>query len=166
VPGVPFCSPGLAGVIGCPCANPPAGPGRGCENSSATGGASLASSGTPSLALDSGQFSTTGETPTASTVLLQGNAPIATGIAFGQGVRCVGGSLERLYVLAASGGSISVPQPGDPHVAAQSAALGDPIAPGEHRFYMAYYRDPIVLGGCAAQDSYNGTDALDLLWAP
>jgi len=39
------CDPGSGGVIACPCANPPAGPGRGCDNSSATGGAQLTSSG-------------------------------------------------------------------------------------------------------------------------
>src|SRR5258706_8642950 len=31
-PGVPFCTPGTAGVIGCPCSNPPAGPDRRCDN--------------------------------------------------------------------------------------------------------------------------------------
>src|SRR5262249_36368541 len=34
-----LCDPGANGVIACPCANPPTGPRRGCNNSAATGGA-------------------------------------------------------------------------------------------------------------------------------
>jgi hypothetical protein len=165
-PALPYCTPGQAGVIACPCSNPPAGADRGCDNSAATGGATISATGVASLAADSVQFTTGGEKPTATTVLLQGNTVVPAGLAFGQGVRCVGGALKRLYVRQASGGSIVVPQPGDPAVAARSAALGDPIAPGTHRYYMAYYRDPIVLGGCAATNTFNATDALDVLWGP
>src|SRR6185295_3131091 len=44
-PGDSLCDPGVGGVIGCPCANPPAGSGLGCNNSSNTGGARLAATG-------------------------------------------------------------------------------------------------------------------------
>ena len=165
-PGVGFCSPGFAGVSACPCANPPAGLDRGCDNSASTGGATIAASGVASLAADSLVFTTAGEKPTATTILLQGNSVTAGGVVFGQGVRCVSGALKRLYVRSAVGGSISVPQGADPHVAAQSATLGDPIGGGQHRYYMAYYRDPVVLGGCPATSTFNGTDAEDVLWAP
>jgi hypothetical protein len=153
-------------VINCPCSNPPSAPGRGCDNSSTTGGATLDALGVASLAADSVQFTTGAERPNATTVLLQGNASITTGAVFGQGVRCVGGGLKRLYVRAAVGGSISVPQSGDPQVAARSAALGDPISAGQDRYYMAYYRDPIVLGNCPATSTFNSTTALDVLWTP
>ena len=165
-PAVAFCSPGFAGVIACPCSNPPAGLGRGCDNSSATGGAVLAASGVASLVADSVVFLASGEKPTATTVLLQGTAALPAGVVFGQGVRCVGGALKRLYVHAAVGGSMSAPQGGDIPVATRSGSLGDPIVAGSHRYYMAYYRDPIVLGGCAATNTFNGTDSLDVLWAP
>jgi hypothetical protein len=86
-------------------------------------------------------------------------------VAFGQGVRCVGGTLKRLYVRSPGGtGGISVPQVGDNSVSAQSALLGDVIAPGSTRYYMAYYRDPIVLGGCAASATFNATNALSVAW--
>ena len=165
-PGLPFCSPGVGGVIGCPCANPPSGADRGCDNSSATGGASIAASGAASLAADSLVLTTSGEKPTAATVLLQGSTVLPAGIVFGQGVRCVGGALKRLYLHAASGGSASFPQGADPTVSAQSLARGDPIAAGQHRYYTAYYRDPILLGGCPAASGFNVADALDVLWAP
>ena len=165
-PGSSFCSPGIAGVIACPCSNPPSGQGRGCDNSSLTGGATLDALGVASLGADSVQFTSGAERPNATTVLLQGNASIASGAVFGQGVRCVGGGLKRLYVRAAVGGSISVPQAGDPQVSAQSATLGDPISAGQQRYYMAYYRDPIVLGACSALSTFNGTTAIDVLWTP
>ena len=38
---VSFCDPGVSGVSACPCANPPSGSGRGCDNSSLTGGATV-----------------------------------------------------------------------------------------------------------------------------
>jgi hypothetical protein len=165
-PGVPFCSPGAGGVIACPCANPPAGLDRGCDNSAATGGASILAGGAASLAADSLSFTTSGEKPTAATILLQGSTVLPAGIGFGQGVRCIGGSLKRLFLHAASGGSATFPQAGDPTVSAQSLARGDPIAAGQHRYYTAYYRDPIVLGGCPAASGFNVADALDVVWAP
>jgi hypothetical protein len=163
-PGTDMCQPGMAGVIACPCANPPANAPRGCDNSSATGGAQLASSGMASLAGDTLAFLTNGETPSATSILLQGNAEITGGAVFGQGVRCAGGSLKRLYLKTASGGSISAPEAGDPTVSARSAALGDTILAGQMRWYAVYYRDPIVLGGCPATSTLNITQTQLVAW--
>jgi len=58
------------------------------------------------------------------------------------------------------------PQPGDPSVSARSAALGDTIGAGTHRYYQVYYRDPIVLGGCSATATFNVTQAIDVTWSP
>jgi hypothetical protein len=44
-----LCDPGVAGVIACPCSNAPSGSGRGCNNSSATGGAILQAAGSAYL---------------------------------------------------------------------------------------------------------------------
>ena len=162
--GVAYCDPGISGVIACPCANPPAGTLRGCDNSAATGGASITVAGAALLSADTVVFTTANQRPTGTTILLQGTAAIATGAAFGQGVRCVGGSLKRLYTKSASGGSITAPAGADPTVSARSAALGDVIAAGSHRYYAAYYRDPVVLGGCAATATFNIGNALDVTW--
>jgi hypothetical protein len=75
-------------------------------------------------------------------VFLQGDQQSATGFVFGDGVRCVAGSLKRLYVKTASSGAASAPGAGDPSIRARSAALGDTIAPGTQRCYQVYYRDP------------------------
>ena len=161
-----FCTPNSYGVIGCPCGNFLIMPGRGCENSSFTGGASLNGSGSASLAADTVVFTTSGEKSTATSVLMQGPTLNASGVTFGQGVRCVGGSLKRLYAKTASGGSITAPLAGDPSVHARSAALGDPFGPGSTRYYFVYYRDPIVLGGCPGASTFNCTDAVRTIWRP
>jgi hypothetical protein len=165
-PGTDLCDPGTGGTMACPCSNPPTGGSRGCDNSSTTGGAQLSSTGNASLAGDTVVFATAGEKPTATSILLQGNAVIASGITFGQGVRCAGGTLKRLYVKTASGGSITAPGPGDPSVSAQSAALNDPISAGTMRWYSVYYRDPIVLGSCPATSTFNITQTQEVTWGP
>jgi hypothetical protein len=165
-PGVSSCEPGAAGVMPCPCGNPPAGVGLGCNNSSNTGGARLEATGIARVTYDTVVFTTSGERPTATSVVLQGDGFAPNGIVFGQGVNCTVGSLKRLYVKSASGGSITAPEGNDLRVHARSAALGDPIAPGTHRYYGVYYRDPNVLGGCAAARTYNITQQLDVLWSP
>jgi len=102
----PFCA-GDGSSVSCPCNN--AGSmGHGCDNSIATGGALLSGSGTASLSADSAQLTSTDELPTALSIVLQGTTAI-TPTNFGDGLRCAGGSLKRLYVKHAIGGSISVP---------------------------------------------------------
>jgi hypothetical protein len=149
-----LCEPGIDGVAACPCGNPPSGAGRGCQNSAATGGAVLSAFGIAYLSTDSLVFTTSGEKPTALSIVLQGPTSIPAGLVFGQGVRCVGGALKRLYTKTASGGSITAPNfgAGDSQVSVRSAALGDPIPAGGTRWYLVYYRDPVVLGGCPGDE--------------
>ncbi len=164
--GTSICDPGTAGVVACPCSNPPAGSGLGCNNSSNTGGAHITATGPASLAFDGVTLITSGERPTAPTIVLQGSAQHPTGFAFGQGVRCITGILKRMYIKTASGGSITAPSGLDLSLSARSASLGDPITAGSHRYYGAYYRDPIMLGGCPASNGYNITQQLDVVWMP
>jgi hypothetical protein len=165
-PVVVVCRPGLDGVAACPCANPPAGPTRGCNNSSATGGAILSGSGAPSLSNDQLHLSSIDMKPTATSIVLQGNAILPTGAVFGQGVRCVGGTLKRLYQKTAVNGAITVPAAGDPTISTRTAALGAPILAGQHRWYCVYYRDPTVLGGCPSASTFNTTPTADVSWVP
>jgi hypothetical protein len=162
-----LCDGGVGGVTACPCANPPAGPGRGCDNSAGTGGAALSASGAAYLSRDSLVFTTNGERPTAFGIVLQGTTALTSGVVYGQGVRCVGGTLLRLYSKTASGGSITAPDfgAGDPTVSARSAAMGDVIQPGQSRWYLVYYRDPTVLGGCPASSTFNATQTGQVDWS-
>ncbi|MFM7281764.1 MAG: hypothetical protein ACKO32_08300, partial [Planctomycetia bacterium] len=146
---------------------PPQQVGAGCNNSSSTGGALLSGSGSASVAADALLISVAGTKPTATTVLLQGHTELSLGsggVAFGQGLRCVGGTLLRLYVTGAVGGAANFPPTGSNSISARSAALGDSLTAGSRRVYMAYYRDPIVSGGCPVSATFNATNALSVAW--
>lgn len=149
-PATYLCDPGTSPTAACPCSNPPSGPGRGCNNSSNTGGASITGAGTASVSASTLVFTTAAEKPTALSIVLQGTNVNTGGIVFGQGIRCVAGVLKRLYTKTAVGGSITAPSGTDLPVPARSAALGDPILGGQSRWYLVYYRDATVLGGCSA----------------
>jgi Tol biopolymer transport system component len=163
-----LCDPGLANVIPCSCGNPPSAPGRGCDNSSFTGGAVLSASGIAYLSLDSLVFTTFSEKPSATSILLQGTGSLPNGLVFGQGVRCAGGQLKRMYVKTAVNGSITAPDfnTSDPTVSIRSASLGAPIQPGEPRYYLVFYRDSTVLGGCSAVSTFNATQTGSVTYWP
>jgi len=162
------CEPGVGGVTACPCSNPPSGAGRGCNNSASTGGAILSASGGTYISSDSLVFTTTGELPAELSLVIQGKVFAANGLVFGQGVRCVGGKLLRLYVKTASAGGITAPNfgAGDPTVSDRSHAKGDTIQSGQSRWYFVYYRDLSVLGGCPASSLFNATQGGEVVWSP
>ncbi len=149
----------------CPCGNAGAA-GHGCENSSTTGGAVLTVIGVASLAGDTVQFTSSGEKPTALSIVLQGTASVPA-VHFGDGLRCASGTLKRLYVANAIGGVVSAPQAGDPSVSARSAELGDAITQGSTRVYQAYYRDADP-AFCAspAGSTFNVSNAIAVAWGP
>jgi hypothetical protein len=156
--GTSFCFGDGTGAA-CPCANTGSA-GHGCNNSAATGGALLMASGVPSLSLDTLEFTSTSELPSALSIVLQGDATIAP-VPFGDGLRCAGGSLLRLYSKNASGGIVLAPGPGDPTVSARSAALGDTIPLGATRIYQVYYRDPNLV---FCPSGFNASNAVAVVW--
>jgi hypothetical protein len=157
-----YCFPGTSGVLACPCGNA-GGPGRGCDNSASTGGALLAASGVSSIAADTLQLVQSGELSTSFSIVLQGSQSLTNGRLFGDGVRCTGGVLKRLYSHAASGGAVQAPTGSDVPVHVRSAALGDTIPAGSQRFYQVYYRDP-NLAFCSF--GFNVGNAQAVAWAP
>jgi hypothetical protein len=157
----PFCY-GDGGQIACPCSNSGA-PGHGCDNSSFTGGALLVGSG--STEPDTVVITTSGTKPSVLTILLQGSASSWPGVNFGDGVRCAGGTLKRLYTKAAVGGVVTVPGPGDPSITARSAALGFPISPVIELYYQTHYRDPSATFCPAPQgNTWNVSNGAAIRW--
>jgi len=140
-PGTSFCAGDGSLSTACPCSNTGVA-GRGCANSQAgSAGAWLSAKGTTSP--DTVAFTSSGELPDALSIVLQGTIDLGPGgVLYGDGVRCVGGTLKRLYTKNAVNGVVTAPGPGDPSVTARSAVAGDSIAPGSTRFYQVYYRDP------------------------
>ncbi|MDP9136073.1 MAG: hypothetical protein M3N56_14740 [Actinomycetota bacterium] len=160
--GEAFCA-GDGSTRDCPCSNLGAA-GRGCDNSAATGGARAIASGNASLAADTLSVTSTGELPTALTILLQGDLEIAP-VVFGDGLRCAGGNLERLFVTGAVGGSVVLPPAGEASISARSSQLGDPLSAGAVRVYQAYYRDASSQFCPAPQgNTWNASNALRIAW--
>jgi hypothetical protein len=106
------------------------------------------------------EFTSSEELPTTLSILLQGSEVVAPA-QFGAGILCSGGSLVRLFVKNANGGTVTIPGPGDPSVSARSAQLGDPLSTGVRRIYQTYYRDPNFLS-CPLD--FNATNAIAVDW--
>jgi hypothetical protein len=112
-------------------------------------------------------LTSSGEKPMVLSIFLQGSDLVAPAF-FGDGVLCVGGTLERVfYVATASGGVATAPRGTDPSVSARSAALGDPIAIGATRHYQTYYRDAAP-GFCPSPlgNTWNISNAVSAVWSP
>ena len=156
----PFCFGDGSGAT-CPCVNNGSA-GHGCENSSFTGGALLRATG--SAVKDDVVLIASGERATALSIFLQGNLSVGP-VIFGDGLRCAGGSLKRLYSKNAVGGAASAPGAGDLSIRARSAALGDTIPSGAMRYYQTYYRDPAA-GFCPPPrgNLWNVTNGLQIRW--
>jgi hypothetical protein len=158
--GTLFCSGDGSSAV-CPCGNNGA-PEHGCQNSVGTGGSLLSSTG--QVSPDSVVLEASSELPSALSIFLQGTASIAP-VSYGDGLRCTGGSLKRLFAKSASGGVVVAPQSGDPSITSRSAALGDPIAPGATRLYQVYYRDPNP-NFCPAPtgSTFNVSNGVRIVW--
>lgn len=149
----------------CPCANTGIS-GRGCDNSDRTGGSLLCITGTPSVSADTVLLTASAERATAFSLFLQGTTQIAP-VIFGDGLRCTGGLLKRLYTRNAVAGTAQAPIAGELSVTARSAALGNPIGATESRWYQVYYRDPVT-DFCPNPpgNTFNVSNAVRLDWGP
>ena len=146
----------------CPCHNSGSS-GRGCANSTGLGGALLTWSGGTNP--DTLTLTSSFEPSTAGTIFLEGTEMAATPILFGDGIRCAGGDLLRLYVKNAVAGSATAPQAGDLSISQRSANLGFPILPGQIRYFQTYYRDGAP-GFCVppSGSNFNAANAIRVVW--
>ena len=160
--GLPFCFGDGTQTVACPCGNLGT-PGRGCDNSSSSGGGRLAASG--AVQPDSVVFAADGLPANTLCVFLQGSVALPAPVAFGDGLRCSGGALRRLYAVNAAGAVASAPPPGAPGVRVRSAALGDLLTNGATRVYQAWYRDPSP-SFCPAPSGalFNISNGLEVVW--
>jgi hypothetical protein len=170
-PVVKFCAPGVGGIVSCPCGNAqvPAGATKGCNNfaGGGTGGAIMAGSGTASIAADTLGFQITAGVGSNVTVLFQGTTN-SVNTRSGAGVRCVGGTLKRLYKGNQAAGAINFPNNGVP-VHLQSIAKGFTITAPVTLFYYCAYRNSAANGqpGCPGLNfGFNTTNAGSVAWTP
>ena len=138
----------------CPCGNTGASD-AGCA-SSAGPGASVAAAGSASRAADDLAIAGAGLAPSQPVLLFAGPNSIngGLGIVFGDGLRCVGGSVQRLGVHTATPGGSASWGPG--LLATGGWSAGDTL-----RFQL-WYRDPA--GPCSS--GFNLSDALELTLVP
>lgn len=159
----PFASScfGDSGSLVCPCGNLGLA-GRGCGNSANATGALLTASGTQapdSLILQSAGL------PTPSVGLLVQAQGLGTPTTFGDGASCLSGNLQRMYIQAATSGTLLLPPSGGPSISARSLALGDALIPGSTRHYQVIYRDSNAVFCPAPQGgNFNTTNALSIVW--
>lgn len=152
----PFC-PGDGTLGPCPCGNLGA-PGRGCNNSSNTGGAQLTAAGT--FTPDTIVLTVTGTRPNSLVIFLQGG--LGNALPFGDGSSCLAGTLQRLYNRTAVGGTASAPGPGDPTIRQRSAALGSTVGHGATRRYQAFYRDANAT--FCPPNTFNVSSGVSITW--
>lgn len=152
-----FCF-GDGSLAPCPCGNQGVRH-HGCRNSVEPLGAVLGASGSP--ANDSLVLTASRETPNALTILLQGSEELLGVNPFGDGLRCVGGTLVRLDTRNAVAGTVIVPGPGESSIMTRSAARGDPLGTGSVRRYQTYYRD---VNAFCANGTFNVSNGVRVVW--
>jgi hypothetical protein len=153
----PYCFGDGTGAA-CPCANTGAA-GNGCASSVNANGANITTSGTPSLAADTLTLLGSGM-PNASALYFQGTLQQGggLGVPFGDGLRCVGGSIVRLKTVTNVAGSSQYPEVGDASVSVR----GNIAAPGV-RNYQVWYRNAASF--CTAA-TFNLTNGVSVSWLP
>ncbi|MBL8861058.1 MAG: hypothetical protein JNK02_03520 [Planctomycetes bacterium] len=143
----------------CPCGN--AGlVGRGCENSFATGGALLDTTGFPDVSTDTLTLVCSGMPPNTSCLFFQGTTtPESLPTPFGDGLRCVTGIVTRLGTKSTTAGAASYPAAGDVSVSVR----GGIPAVGATRFYQAWYRNAAPF---CTPSGFNLSNGLRVRWHP
>lgn len=153
-----FCRGDGTGAA-CPCGNSSQTAEQGgCSNSYGVAG-TLGVAGVASLASDFLELFFAG-TPAGPVLYFQGTSRVNAGLGtpFGDGLRCVGGTIIRLGVKTNANGWSQIPAPGDPSLSALGAVQGPGI-----RDYQAWYRDSAPFCGPA---TFNLSNALEIRWAP
>ncbi len=151
----PFCS-GDGSAAACPCGNNGA-PGNGCGHSLDPNGANLSTSGLARLSNDTLVLRGS-NMPNAPALYFQGTNQFAggAGAAFGDGLRCAGGTIIRLKTVANVGGASQYPGAGDPSVSVRGLVA----APGL-RTYQVWFRNAAEF---CTPSTFNLTNGVEVAW--
>ena len=151
-----FCA-GDGSSLPCPCGNNGAS-GAGCANSAFANGATLAGSGTASVAADTVLLSAANLTGTTC-VFFQGDAQQSP-VVVDDGLGCVTGTVVRLGTKSVVANASAYPQAGDALISVRGAVP----AAGATRYYQCFYRNA-VSAFCPPATS-NRTNGAVVLWGP
>ena len=149
----------------CPCANSGA-TGNGCANSLNANGGRLAASGVASVTPggDTWLLAGTG-IPNGPGLYFQGTTQLGggAGVTFGDGLRCVGGTVIRLGIVSGVANASTYPSgvtaPNNVPISQKGF-----VAAGDVRNYQLWYRDsdPVFCSGAV----FNLTNAVNVTWVP
>ncbi len=141
---------------GCPCNNRSSN-NNGCANSAGPFGGDLQTIGVASISADTlvlgGLLMTN-----SSALYFQGTTFDYAQSVYGDGLRCVTGTIARLGIKTNANGSSQYPEAGDPPISVR----GGVTSPGP-RYYQVVYRDG---GNFCTPSQFNATSGLAILWAP
>ncbi|MCY2961408.1 MAG: hypothetical protein NTY35_14690 [Planctomycetota bacterium] len=143
----------------CPCGNLGTS-GHGCGNSVDPAGAVLAALGSARVSSDSLVLMASGM-PNSSALYFQGTSATGggNGVAFGDGLRCAGGSVLRLGVTTNAGGGSQYPGLADLPISIRGAIPQG----GGVREYQVWYRNAAAF--CTAS-TFNLSNGLEVVWLP
>jgi hypothetical protein len=149
--GMPYCFGDGSGTA-CPCGNSGSA-GNGCASSVNAGGANLTTTGNSSLANDTLVLSGTGMA-NSSCLYFQGTTQISA--AFGDGLRCAGGSVVRLGTKTNVGGASQYPTGSDAPVSVKGA-----VTAAGTRTYQTWYRNAAAF---CTPSTFNLTNGVLVTW--
>lgn len=158
--GASFCWGDGSGTA-CPCGNSTLRP-RGCGNSVHVNGAELTTYGIPRVSHDTLRLDAFGMPPSTNGLFFQGTSQVAAGLGvpFGDGLRCVGGTIVRLGIFTAGPtGGASNPQAGGAPL-----SVAGSVAAGDVRHFQVWYRnaDP----AWCTPATFNLTNGVTVVWQP
>lgn len=155
--GSAFCA-GDGVSSACPCGNTSApGAQQGCLNALSVG-AAIVGTGNASVSSDTFRLQGFG-LPAGPGLYFQGTTLVGggAGVGFGDGLRCAGGTVIRLGIRTASGGTSDYPALGGAGIGAVGLVPGA----GSTRTYQLWYRDAAVF--CTAS-TFNLTNGWSVTW--
>ena len=157
VVGTTFCFGDGSGTA-CPCL--PGGADGGCANTISFLGGKLVGAGTASVSNDTFVLRAT-RIPNGPALFFQGTARVAggAGAVFGDGLRCVAGSVVRLGAQTSTGEAAQLPEDSSVSVAAR----GSISASGGTRHYQVWYRNSPAF---CQPETYNLTNGVTVTWTP
>jgi hypothetical protein len=159
--GHAFCLGDNVSATVCPCGNSvPPGTRSGCRNSTGLG-ARLDATGSADWSNDTARLTVSGLTPGAPILFFQGTVKQSSGYgqSFGDGLRCVTGTIVRLGTKFAPNGTVSFPEAGDLplHVAGLIPQSGGMT------LYQGWYRNSSTF---CLPATFNMTNGMEVSWAP
>jgi probable HAF family extracellular repeat protein len=155
--GAEYCFGDGTGTA-CPCNNDsPIGDQSGCSNSLGFGGR-VAATGIESLSADTLVLRGSAM-PNSSALYFQGTQQNNSGFGtvFGDGLRCVGGSVVRLGTKLNVAGESMYPESGDASISVRGG-----VTSAGHRTYQVWYRNAAAF---CTSSTFNLTNGVDITWA-